>query len=387
MDSTINLPQRTEVAIVGAGPTGLALAVTLASAGVDFVVLDRLAEGANTSRAAVVHARTLEVLRRAGRRRGTDRARHPGHPVRGPRRLPPAADRAVRQAAHAVPVHADGPPVRDRERAAGPAAGARRRRPPPLRGHVGGPGRGRRQAHHEHRGHLRAGYAVGADGMHSAVREAAASGSPAAPTPSPSSSPTSLMDWAPGRSEVSLTFGTAGLTVVAPLPGGHYRVVATVGRRTGRTPTSRSSNGCWTSAPPARPGHRPGLVLPLPRAPPGRRPLPGRPSVPRRRRRPRAQPRRRPGHEHRHPGRLRPRPGVRHRTARRLRGTASPRRPAGGRLHRPDDPDRHHPQPRRPAALATSRFPCSAAPACPRSSPPNSPSSTTGSAGTEAGPR
>ena len=36
------------------------------------------------------------------------------------------------------------------------------------------------------------------------------------------------MDWAPGRSEVSLTFGAAGLTVVAPLPGGHYRVVATV---------------------------------------------------------------------------------------------------------------------------------------------------------------
>ena len=57
---------RTEVAIVGAGPTGLALAVTLASAGVDFVIVDRLAEGANTSRAAVVHARTLEVLDELG---------------------------------------------------------------------------------------------------------------------------------------------------------------------------------------------------------------------------------------------------------------------------------------------------------------------------------
>src|SRR5215212_2942316 len=56
------LPAQTDVAIVGAGPTGLALAVTLASAGIDFVVLDRLVEGANTSRAAVVHARTLEVL-------------------------------------------------------------------------------------------------------------------------------------------------------------------------------------------------------------------------------------------------------------------------------------------------------------------------------------
>ena len=53
----LELPAHTEVAIVGAGPTGLALAVTLASAGVDFVIVDRLAAGANTSRAAVVHAR------------------------------------------------------------------------------------------------------------------------------------------------------------------------------------------------------------------------------------------------------------------------------------------------------------------------------------------
>ena len=60
------LPTHTEVAIVGAGPTGLALAVTLASAGIEFVIVDQLAEGANTSRAAVVHARTLEVLNELG---------------------------------------------------------------------------------------------------------------------------------------------------------------------------------------------------------------------------------------------------------------------------------------------------------------------------------
>lgn len=64
--NTTALPARTEVAIVGAGPAGLALAVTLAASGIDFVVLDRLAEGANTSRAAVVHARTLEVLDELG---------------------------------------------------------------------------------------------------------------------------------------------------------------------------------------------------------------------------------------------------------------------------------------------------------------------------------
>src|SRR4051812_10598535 len=66
VDSMIDLPHRTEVVIVGAGPTGLALAVTLAAAGIDHVVIDRQTEGANTSRAAVVHARTLEVLDELG---------------------------------------------------------------------------------------------------------------------------------------------------------------------------------------------------------------------------------------------------------------------------------------------------------------------------------
>jgi 2-polyprenyl-6-methoxyphenol hydroxylase-like FAD-dependent oxidoreductase len=56
------LPQTTDVVIVGAGPTGLTLACMLAAEGVPFILLDRLAEGLNTSRAAVIHARTLEVL-------------------------------------------------------------------------------------------------------------------------------------------------------------------------------------------------------------------------------------------------------------------------------------------------------------------------------------
>jgi 2-polyprenyl-6-methoxyphenol hydroxylase-like FAD-dependent oxidoreductase len=57
---------QTDVLIVGAGPTGLTLATALAAQGVATVVVDRQAEGANTSRAAVVHARTLEVLEPLG---------------------------------------------------------------------------------------------------------------------------------------------------------------------------------------------------------------------------------------------------------------------------------------------------------------------------------
>ena len=52
----------TDVLIVGAGPTGLTLAATLAARGVDAITVDGQPAGANTSRAAAVNARTLEVL-------------------------------------------------------------------------------------------------------------------------------------------------------------------------------------------------------------------------------------------------------------------------------------------------------------------------------------
>lgn len=62
----MTMPTRTDVLVVGAGPTGLSLACGLAARGVDAVVLDRAPQGANTSRAAVLHARTLEVLEDVG---------------------------------------------------------------------------------------------------------------------------------------------------------------------------------------------------------------------------------------------------------------------------------------------------------------------------------
>jgi 2-polyprenyl-6-methoxyphenol hydroxylase-like FAD-dependent oxidoreductase len=57
------LPQEAEVVVVGGGPTGMVLSATLSQAGHDVLTLDRQEEGANASRAAAIHARTLEVLR------------------------------------------------------------------------------------------------------------------------------------------------------------------------------------------------------------------------------------------------------------------------------------------------------------------------------------
>lgn len=52
----------TDVLVVGAGPTGLTLTAALLSHGFRVVLVDKQAEGANTSRAAGINARTLEVL-------------------------------------------------------------------------------------------------------------------------------------------------------------------------------------------------------------------------------------------------------------------------------------------------------------------------------------
>jgi len=61
-----DIPAETGILIVGAGPTGLALAAELRRRGIAAVTIDSLAAGANTSRALAVHARTLEGLEPLG---------------------------------------------------------------------------------------------------------------------------------------------------------------------------------------------------------------------------------------------------------------------------------------------------------------------------------
>jgi 2-polyprenyl-6-methoxyphenol hydroxylase-like FAD-dependent oxidoreductase len=56
----------TEVLIVGAGPTGLVLALWLTRLGVSVRIIDRTAEPGTTSRALAVQARTLELYRQVG---------------------------------------------------------------------------------------------------------------------------------------------------------------------------------------------------------------------------------------------------------------------------------------------------------------------------------
>jgi 2-polyprenyl-6-methoxyphenol hydroxylase-like FAD-dependent oxidoreductase len=72
------MTQRSDVLIVGAGPTGLVLALWLTKLGVNARIIDKSAEAGTTSRALAVQARTLELYRQLNL---TDAVLAQGHKV------------------------------------------------------------------------------------------------------------------------------------------------------------------------------------------------------------------------------------------------------------------------------------------------------------------
>jgi 2-polyprenyl-6-methoxyphenol hydroxylase-like FAD-dependent oxidoreductase len=75
---------------------------------------------------------------------------------------------------------------------------------------------------------VRASYVVGADGMHSAVRDQTGIGFAGDAYGQSFVLADVHLDWEFDEREVMLYFAPAGLVVVAPLPGGRHRIVATV---------------------------------------------------------------------------------------------------------------------------------------------------------------
>src|SRR5712672_921274 len=63
VDKTLEGDKMPSVLIVGAGPTGLVLALWLTKLGVKVRIIDKTAEPGTTSRALAVQARTLELYR------------------------------------------------------------------------------------------------------------------------------------------------------------------------------------------------------------------------------------------------------------------------------------------------------------------------------------
>lgn len=232
MDTTRTpIPGATDVLVIGAGPTGMALAIALKQAGVDHVVVDKLPQGLNTSRAGVIHAHTLEVLERIGVSQELVRR---GLKIR---------DFTIRERDHALlratfrDLPSEHPyllmlPQNETEDVLTGRLAA-------LGGNL-------------HRGVIatrveqsqvgcsatletsaglqtvEARYVVGGDGLHSVVRESAGIGFEGSSYEESFVLADVRMDWVFGANEVSLFFSPAGLVVVAPLPRGIYRVVATV---------------------------------------------------------------------------------------------------------------------------------------------------------------
>lgn len=230
--------RQTEVLIVGAGPVGLTLRLELERLGIAAVQVDQHATGLNTSRAAVIHARTLEVLEHCGvvpallskgikvpdfRVRESERVLlHIGFEDI-PSRYPFALMCPQNDTEAILHARLD-------------ALGAVIERPLRFLSADEGPhgmiaelalADGRTQS-------LSTRWIVGCDGAHSAVREQAGIAFEGDDYAEQFLLADVHMDWPLSRQEVSLFFSAAGLMVVAPLPepdGGsrdRYRIVATV---------------------------------------------------------------------------------------------------------------------------------------------------------------
>jgi 2-polyprenyl-6-methoxyphenol hydroxylase-like FAD-dependent oxidoreductase len=232
MTSKISTEAPVDVLVIGAGPAGLTAALGLRRRGVTVRIVATAAAGASTSRAAVVHARTLEVLDEIGlaqtfveegvivptftmRDRSTLLALldFRGLPTRFPFTLmiPQSRTEAILEEAledTGVRVEREVTFVSfDREQGATTTGVVRH-----------ADGRMER---------IEARYVIGADGAHSTVRQAVRIPFEGSDYAQSFILADVEMTWPLPEDEVQLFFGEAGLMVIAPLPGGHHRIVAT----------------------------------------------------------------------------------------------------------------------------------------------------------------
>jgi 2-polyprenyl-6-methoxyphenol hydroxylase-like FAD-dependent oxidoreductase len=226
-----NVNVQKQILITGAGPAGLALAAELTRRGVKPLIIDRQAVGANTSRACVVHARTMEVLEPLGVTqdllaegvkvhifRIRDRNRplltidfsNIPSPYRFTLMIP---QNRVEQI---LLQHLEG-------------LGCNVMRPCELLRFATSAQQIEAQAQLDGSTQsLRAQWLIGCDGMHSRVRQQSGIVFSGGEYEESFVLADVRMDWPLSRDEVTLFYSPKGLVVVAPLPDERFRIVATV---------------------------------------------------------------------------------------------------------------------------------------------------------------
>lgn len=224
----LNSTYDTDVLVIGAGPSGLTLAASLVQRGIATTVVDRQTAGANTSRAAVVNARSLEVLEGldVARRLAKEGVEAPRFSIRdGARTLIPIDFSSLPTGypySLMVPQSTTERVLADRLIELGGSV-VRPKTLTAIAQDADGV-----TATFDDGDVIRARYAVGADGLHSTVREQAGIGFGGGAYDESFILADVRLDGDAPADEVILYWATAGLTVVAPLPGGVYRIVAPV---------------------------------------------------------------------------------------------------------------------------------------------------------------
>ena len=219
-----------KILIVGAGPSGLALAAELKRRGVNAVIIDQQSAGANTSRACVVHARTMEVLEPLGVSRDllAEGVKVPIFRVRDRDQALLTIDFSDLPSSYRFALMIPQNRVEQILLQHLESLGCNVMRPCKLIRYTTSPSLVEAQVQDSSIKSIKAEWLIGCDGMHSTVRQQSGIAFSGGEYEASFVLADVSMDWPLSREEVTLFFAPKVLVVVAPLPNERFRIVATV---------------------------------------------------------------------------------------------------------------------------------------------------------------